>query len=186
MNGSSDHLSLEEFIFEMGSQPVEHLTHDRLMDLTGRLQLSADLIESRTCFGRDKYARNLICRTPSFELLALCWKPGHESTIHDHVGSLNAISVHRGALTSRIFVPAEGVPAGSGPVVHDHTDTFLSGQGWIGVDRDGIHQLANTGEKDLVTVHVYAPALMTLNVYSPDSSKVELQPLRYTLAEDLD
>ena len=37
-----------------------------------------------------------------------------------------------------------------------------------------------------MTVHVYAPALMTLNVYSPDSSKVELQPLRYTLAEDLD
>ena len=186
MNGSSDHLSLEEFIFEMGSQPVEHLTHDRLMDLTGRLQLSADLIESRTCFGRDKYARNLICRTPAFELLVLCWKPGHESTIHDHVGSLNAISVHRGELTSRIFVPAEGIPAGSGPVVHDHTDTFLPGQGWTGVDRDGIHQLANTGEEDLVTVHDYAPALMTLNVYSPDSSKVELQPLRYTLAEDLD
>jgi cysteine dioxygenase len=186
MNGTPDHLTLEDFIFEMGSLPVEQLTHDRLMDLTGRLKLSADLIESRTCFGRDKYARNLICRTPSFELLVLCWKPGHESTIHDHVGSLNAISVHRGALTSRIFSPAEGVQAGSGPVVLDDTDTLLPGQGWTGVDRDGIHQLANTGEEDLVTVHVYAPALMTLNVYSLESSKVELQPLRYTLAEDLD
>jgi cysteine dioxygenase len=186
MNRSSDHLTLEEFIFEMGRQPVEQLAHDRLMELTGRLQLSAGLIESRTCFGRDKYARNLICRTPSFELLVLCWKTGHQSTIHDHVGSLNAISVHRGALTSRIFVPEEGVPAGSGPVVLDHTDTFLTGEGWTGVDRDGIHQLANTGPEDLVTVHVYAPALMTLNVYSLDSPKVELQPLRYTLAEDLD
>jgi cysteine dioxygenase len=186
MNGTPDHLTLEQFIFEMGSQPVEQLTHDRLMALTGRLQLSADLIESRTCFGRDKYSRNLICRTPAFELLVLCWKPGHESTIHDHVGSLNAISVHRGELTSRIFVSATGVPAGGGPVVLDHTSTFLPGQGWTGVDRDGIHQLANTGGEDLVTVHVYAPALMTLNVYSPDSSKVELQPLRYTLAEDLD
>jgi hypothetical protein len=170
MKGIPEHLTLEEFIFEMGKQPVEQLTHDRLMDLTGRLQLSADLIETRTCFGRDKYARNLICRTPA----------------HDHVGSLNAISVHRGALTSRIFVPADGAPAGSGPVVLDHVDAFLPGQGWTGVDRDGIHQLANTGEEDLVTVHVYAPALMKLNVYSMESSKVELQPLRYTLAEDLD
>jgi predicted metal-dependent enzyme (double-stranded beta helix superfamily) len=186
MNASPDHLSLEEFILEMGSQPVDRLTHDRLLDLTGRLELSADLIESRTCFGRDRYARNLICRTPSFELLVLCWKPGHLSTIHDHVGSLNAISVHRGTLTSRIFVPAEGVPAGSGPVVLDHTDAFLHGQGWTGVDRDGIHQLANTGQEDLVTVHVYAPALMALNVYSLDSPKVELEPLRYTLAEDLE
>jgi cysteine dioxygenase len=186
MNPTPDHLSLEEFIFEMGSQPVEQLTHDRLMDLTGRLQLSPDLIESRTCFGRDRYARNLICRTPSFELLVLCWKPGHESTIHDHVGSLNAISVHRGTLTSRIFAPAAGVVAGSGPVVLDHTDAFVHVQGWTGVDRHGIHQLANTGADDLVTVHVYAPALMALNVYSLDSAKVEQQPLRYSLAEDLE
>ena len=38
----------------------------------------------------------------------------------------------------------------------------------IGVDRGGIHQLANTSADDLVTVHVYAPALMELNVYSTD------------------
>jgi cysteine dioxygenase len=186
MESTSDHLSLEEFVFEMGSRPVEGLSHDRLMGLASRLRLSDDLIESRTCFGRDKYARNLVCRTPAFELLVLCWKPGHESTIHDHVGSLNAISVHRGALTSRIFVPAADVPAGSGPVVQDHVDTFLPGQGWTGVDRDGIHQLANTDEEDLVTVHVYAPALMTLNVYSLDSPQVKRQTLRYTLAEDLE
>jgi cysteine dioxygenase len=186
MNGTPDHLSLDEFIFEMGAQPVDQLTHDRLMELTSRLRLSADLIESRTCFGRDRYARNLICRTPSFELLVLCWKPGHYSTIHDHVGSLNAISVHRGTLTSRIFVPAGGAPDGSGPVVLDHTDTFVNGQGWTGVDRDGVHQLANTGVEDLVTVHVYAPALMSLNVYSLDSPIVQMEPLRYSLTEDLE
>ncbi len=170
----------------MGSQPVEQLSHDRLMDLAGRLELSAGLIESHTCFARDKYARNLICRTPSFELLVLCWRPGHVSTIHDHVGSLNAISVHRGTLTSRIFAPAEGMPAGSGPVVLDRTETLRDWQGWTGVDRGGIHQLANTGDEDLVTVHVYAPALMALNVYSLESSAVARQPLRYTLAEDLE
>ena len=180
-----DRLTLEQFIVEMGTQPVDELSHDQLQQLVHRLDLSGDLIEARTCFAKDAYARNLVCRTPAFELLVLCWKPGHESTIHDHVGSLNAITVHRGALTSRIFVPADGVPAGAGPVVLDHTDTFLPGQGWTGVDRHGIHQLANIGTEDLVTVHVYAAPLTTLTVYSVDSSEVEVRPLRYTLAEDL-
>jgi len=182
----ADRLALEDFIMEMGGQPVDELTHGHLQQLVHRLDLSDELIESRTCFAKDAYARNLVCRTPAFELLVLCWKPGHESTIHDHVGSLNAITVYRGALTSRIFVPAEGVAVGRGPVALDHTDTFLPGQGWTGVDRRGIHQLANTGTEDLVTVHVYAAPLTTLTVYSLDSPEVEVRPLRYTLDEDLD
>ena len=55
----------------------------------------------------------------------------------------------------------------------------------VGLDRDGIHQLANTTGSDLITVHVYAPALMELNVYSTTSAEVERRPLRYTLADDL-
>ena len=67
----------------------------------------------------------------------------------------------------------------------DHVDTFVAGQGWTGVDRRGIHQLANSGEQDLVTVHVYAPPLTVLNVYALDKPEVEARTMRYTLAEDL-
>ena len=63
---------------------------------------------------------------------------------------------------------------------------LLPGQGWTGGDRSGIHQLANTSGEDLVTVNVYAPALMELTVYSTGSAEVERRPLRYTLVEDLD
>ena len=185
MNASSHHLSLDDFMLEMGREPVSSLTHERLMDLVHRLRLSDALIESRACFTEDQYARNLVCRTPAFELLVLCWKPGHESTIHDHVGSLNAISVFAGELTSRVFWPVSGQPAGTGPVEMTGEDLVRPGQGWIGVDRAGIHQLANTGSGDLITVHVYAPALMELAVYSTESPEVERRPLRYTLAEDL-
>jgi cysteine dioxygenase len=185
MNASSSHLSLDDFMLEMGREPVSSLTHERLMHLVHRLRLSDALIESRACFTEDQYARNLVCRTPAFELLVLCWKPGHQSTIHDHVGSLNAISVFAGELTSRLFRPVASRPAGAGPVEMTAEDRLRPGPGWIGVDRSGIHQLANTGPEDLVTVHVYAPALMELTVYSTESPKVERRPLRYTLAEDL-
>lgn len=186
MDAATPRLLLEEFIVEMGREPVGSLTHERFMDLVRRLRLSDELIESRTCFTEEHYARNLVCRTPTFELLVLCWRPGHESTIHDHMGSLNAISVFDGELTSRLFRPVGEQPLDAGPVEQTADDCVQSDQGWIGVDRGGIHQLADTGPDDLVTVHVYAPALMELNVYSVTSPKVVRRPLRYTLTEDLD
>ena len=178
-------LTLEDFILEMGSNSVSELTYEQMQQLVQRLDLSDDLLDGHTHFVDEAYARNLVCRTQSFELIVMCWRPGHESTIHDHAGSLSAITVHRGRLTSRIFVPAAGVPIGSGPVRLEHTDLVARGQGWTGVDRTGIHQLANTTDEDLVTVHCYSPPLKALNVYEVDSREVTVLPLRYTVAEDL-
>jgi sulfur relay (sulfurtransferase) DsrF/TusC family protein len=56
----------------------------------------------------------------------------------------------------------------------------------VGVDRDGVHQLSNTSDEDLVSVHVYAPPLKELTAYDTESGFVERRPLRRTLAEDLD
>jgi len=186
MDVPSSDLSLEDFICEMSREPVSSLTHERLLDLAGRLRLSDELVSGRIAFANDGYARNLVCRTPSFELLVLCWRPGQESTIHDHAGSLNAIRVRSGELTSRLFHPAGAAAPGPVPVEQTAEDRLGPDADVIGVDRGGIHQLANTSTDDLVTVHVYAPALMELNVYSTTSALVERKPLRYTLAEDLD
>jgi hypothetical protein len=55
------------------------------------------------------------------------------------------------------------------------------------VDRAGIHQLANTADEDLVTVHLYAPPLVELGVYSTKIAEVERRRVRVrdTIAEDL-
>ena len=183
METGTDALSLDDFICEMSREPVSALTHERLMDLTGRLRLSDDLIAGRTRFALGSYARNLVCRTETFELLVLCWLPGQASTIHDHAGSLNAIRVHRGELTSRVFAPAGA--AGGGPMALVREDRVRPGQKLVGVDRGGIHQLADTSGADLVTVHVYAPALTEINVYALETAQVERRTLRYTFADDL-
>jgi cysteine dioxygenase len=185
MDEAPHHLSLDDFIVEMGREPVSSVTHERLMDLASRLRLSDELIESRTCFAREQYARNLVCRTPNFELLVLCWHPGHASTIHDHAGSLNAIRVHSGELTSRVFRPVSGQPLGTGPVEMTSEETATPLDDLVGVDRNGIHQLANASARDLVTIHIYAPPLMELTVYDAESGLVQRRQLRYTLTDDL-
>ncbi len=178
-------LSLEQFVLEMGRVPVHDLEHARFLDVVERLRLSDELIESRIRFSDDEYARNLVLRTPQFELLVLCWQPGQHSTIHDHAGSLNAIRVRSGELTSRTFRPVAGAAAGAGPVELVSEDRIGPGQPLIGVDRNGIHQLADEAAEPLVTVHVYAPPLLELAVYDTASPEVERRTLRYTLSEDL-
>jgi len=182
--GLGPRLTLEQFIIEMGREPVSSLSHERLTSFARRLELSDELVDRRLRFAADGYTRNLVCRTADFELLVLCWRPGQESTIHGHAGSLNDIRVHRGALTSRLFAPAAGAQAGTGPVTRTAEEVLAAGA-HTGLDRDGIHQLANTTDEDLVTVHVYAPPLMELTVYSTETDRVQRRPLRYTLADDV-
>lgn len=179
------HLTLEQFIVAMNRKPVALLTHDELMELGGRLNLSDELVHANARFCADHYARNLVCRTPAFELLVLCSNPGHESTIHDHAGALNAIRVFSGELTSRLFAPATAEPADAVGLVALASEERLWPGSLTGVDRDGIHQLANASQENLVTVHVYAPPLTELVVYSTSSPEIEQRPLRYTLAQDL-
>jgi predicted metal-dependent enzyme (double-stranded beta helix superfamily) len=178
-------LTLDQFVVEMSRLPVSELTHERLLDLVDRLRLSDELIESRTRFLDHEYARNLVLRTPQFELLVLCWRPGQHSTIHDHAGALNAIRVRSGELTSRVFRPAAGVAPGGGPVELVSEERVGSGDPLVGVDRGGVHQLADTSDQPLVTVHVYAPPLLELTVYDTKTVATEKRPLRYSLTEDL-
>jgi cysteine dioxygenase len=178
-------LTLEQFVVEMSRAPVSELTQARLLDIVERLRLSDELIESRTRFQHDEYARNLVLRTPHFELLVLCWRPGQHSTIHDHAGSLNAIRVVSGELTSRVYRPSAGALPGAGPVELVSEDRVGPGGPLVGVDRGGVHQLADTSGAPLVTVHVYAPPLLELTVFDTASPKVEKRALRYSLSEDL-
>ena len=178
-------LSLEEFLVLMSGSAADELSHEQLMAYGQRLALPDELLTAHTRFAAPDYARNLVCRTPRFELLVLCWRPGQHSTIHDHCGSLNAIRVHRGELTSRLYAAQGGAPPqAAGPARLVEQQTAGAGD-MAGIGRAGIHQLANETGGDLVTVHLYAPPLMHLTVYSESEPGTELRPLRYTLSEDM-
>lgn len=181
---SNGKLSLERFVLEMVHVPSDQLTLPNLYDLVGRLDLSDDLIQQHIHFHADMYCRNLLCRTPAFDMLVLCWQPGQQSSIHDHAGSLNVTRVFRGELTSRLFEPIGEV----GPrecFVQMRDEQRLGNTGFAGVDHDEIHQLANTSSAPLVTVHVYARPLKDITVYCPGSGKVEQVTLRYSLEDDV-
>lgn len=179
---STERISLEEFILETMQTPCSEITMGTLDDCFQRLCLPETLIEKHIHFSRETYTRNLVCRTPRFDMLILCWKPGHITTIHDHVDSLNCTRVIHGQITNRFF-RAQEQRGGTVQVEVTEEDHIGSGR-CSGLDRGGIHQMENTSDGDAVTLHIYAAPLRDITVYDPDRGTKEQVQLRYTLEDE--
>lgn len=105
-------------------------------------------------FNEVSYARNLLAKSPWYELLVICWKHGQTSPIHDHIGSACGVRVVDGMATETIF--EETSPSKVRPV-----RTHCMGKGQVIVTSDiDIHLITNEQYgQDLVTLHLYTPPL---------------------------
>ena len=136
-----------------------------LQELTARMaDLAIDCTEVAEFlrFSDRGYSRNLVRAGPWYNALVLCWKNGQRSPIHDHKGSSCGVRVLRGTLTETLF---ELTPNGH---VKANFSRDLSAGSIIGSEDTDIHQVSNLqlGDADLVTLHVYSPALLWMGTYS--------------------
>lgn len=132
-----------------------------LSKLLGEVRVSrADLMPACT-FGVRGYRRNTIARTDWFELLALCWRSGHCTPIHDHAGVSCAFRVIEGTGTEIRFMPTPSgliCPVGATPMP----------PGYVCAAQDeDIHQVANmqASGQDLITLHIYSPPISKMRTY---------------------
>lgn len=117
----------------------------------------------KTCIGStdDGYQRNVIKRTQNYEIVAICWKPGQLTPIHDHRGSDCAFLILEGVSTERIFEIDQ-----HGKAVHVSTRLYSPGEICAAEEPD-IHQVVNEQESELVNLHVYTPPLSEFMIYEP-------------------
>ena len=129
--------------------------------LLARLNLTRGDIEDSCVFGQRSYRRNTIARGTHYELLALCWRSGHCTPIHDHRGVSCAFKVVHGLGTEIRFSLS---PAG----MVCPTGTIEMPRGYIcSADDDDIHQVANMQGpgQDLITLHIYSPPITHMNIF---------------------
>lgn len=147
---------------------------DYLTSLTGRASLDvlaqhlsalritrADL-QPACRFGVRSYRRNVIAASPWFELLALTWRSGHCTPIHDHEGVSCAFRVVHGTGTeTRFAMTPSGLICATGSVAME--------PGYVCAARDAdIHQVANMQARgqDLITLHIYSPRIKKMRTYA--------------------
>lgn len=132
-----------------------------LSTLLENLDITVKDIKRAVVFGQKGYRRNCIASSEWFELLALTWRSGHCTPIHDHRGVSCAFKVIQGVGTEiRFEVTPSGLVCPCG--------TVQMQPGYVCSAEDAaIHQVANmqAAGHDLVTLHIYSPKIRKMHTY---------------------
>ena len=146
-------------------QYLDGLTHRadlaELTKLLTSLSITREDIAPSCLFGQKGYKRNTIAASPWYELLALCWRSGDFTPIHDHQNVSCAFKVVEGTGTEIRF---EQTP--SGLICPAQAVAMQPGYVCAANDPD-IHQVANMQAPgtDLITLHIYSPPIKSMNTY---------------------
>ncbi|MGF1581931.1 MAG: cysteine dioxygenase family protein [Gemmataceae bacterium] len=124
--------------------------------------LGVEEVGSYLRFHSDRYMRNLMYYGPAYQALVLCWRNGQRSPIHDHIGSSCGVKVLRGTALETVF------ETGPNGMIYPSRTMILEEGSITGSQDNDIHQVSNlqAEDADLVTLHIYSPALYTMNIYS--------------------
>ncbi|MDQ1640290.1 MAG: cysteine dioxygenase [Pyrinomonadaceae bacterium] len=143
---------------------------EQIYDWLASANISSEELQPYIGFKDGNYWRHRVCRNEFVEMLVLCWRPGHRTPIHDHNGSHGGVKVHEGPLweTTFSYDEVQGLEYKS---AREYAPGAVTGS-----DIPDIHQLGNpdVSERDLITIHVYAPPLGVLHTYKPGSTKIDL------------
>lgn len=159
---------------------TERISLDDLTRRLSKLEISLDDIRGHLQFGDKTYRRNLIHQGRSYQALVLCWRSGQRSPIHDHRGSSCGVRVLSGVAIETLFEQTK-----DGWIYATGSHELGKNQVCGSQDSD-IHQVSNLcppGE-DLVTLHVYSPALLVMGTYSlTDTTRLEFTEPVYAFSE---
>ncbi|HUD71754.1 MAG TPA: cysteine dioxygenase family protein [Dongiaceae bacterium] len=141
---------------------------EAILDWFGSHPLTAEELHDYLVFNRDHYVRNLLHTGPSYQALVLCWRNGQRSPIHNHRGSHCGVKVLRGTATETFFERSA-----NGLILPVKSRQVSSGETTASAEAD-THQVSNlqADDADLVTLHIYSPALTKMEVFSLDSPLV--------------
>ena len=140
----------------------------RMHDILERLCITPGEVEPHALFSEKRYARNLVYKDRTFEIMIMCWNAGQRSSIHDHAGSLGGIKLLQGELTECLFTRA------ANGMIKSLSSADYAIAGTRVEETSLIHQISNlqADNAKTVSVHVYLPPLVRMNVYSLEDPAV--------------
>lgn len=154
-------MTLNELFAALDGLPAAP-TLQQLVRILRRLRVPRDELRRMARFGQRTYRRNLLHAASHYQALALCWRSGQRSPIHDHRGSACAVRVLAGLATEVIFARSA-----AGLIYPVRTRALPQASVCASFDAD-VHQMGNlqAAGNDLITLHIYAPPLLEMRIYS--------------------
>jgi cysteine dioxygenase type I len=132
---------------------------------------------------RQHYTRNLIDKTPLYELIALCWEVGQSSSVHNHRDQNCWMAVPIGRLLVENFhVVEQDILAGKCIIQSTETVEMNPAEPCAVNPDEPVHRVFNPREfnQRAVSLHVYSRPFDTCVVYSAEQGTCGEIQLHYT------
>jgi cysteine dioxygenase len=177
-------LPIRDFVSDLRKFPQAAFDQTAdLLEFLQRTSVQPETLVPYLTWDRQHYTRNLIDKTPLYELLAICWEVGQASSVHNHrdqncwmtvpIGRLRVENFHLAAQDLE-HGKCELTPAGTVEMNPSHP---------CAVDpADPVHRVLNAkqfGER-AVSLHIYSRPFDTCVVYSPEQGTCGVIKLQYT------
>jgi len=165
-------VSIQRLVQELRKQPESAFSPtEPIRRLLQEKPVDTDSLAPYLNWDRQHYTRNLIDRTPLYELMAICWDVGQASSVHNHRDQNCWMAVPLGRLQVENFrLVHQDVDGGTCKLEPLNTVEMNIEQPCAVDPADPVHRVVNPKEFDqrAVSLHVYSRPFDTCIVYSPE------------------
>jgi cysteine dioxygenase len=177
-------ISVQDFVTELRKFPEAAFNQtEELRQFLQHTPIDPDSLAPYLTWDRQHYTRNLIDKTPLYELMAICWEVGQASSIHNHRDQNCWMAVPVGRLLVENFhVVRQDIPAGECVIEPTDIVEMNIAQPCAVDPLEPVHRVINPREfnQRAVSVHVYSRPFDTCVVYSAEQGTCGEIQLHYT------
>ena len=177
-------VGMNEFVSALRQFPASSFdTTPEILGFVREHPVRPETIDPYLCWDNQHYTRNLIEKTELFELVAICWEVGQQSSIHNHDQQNCWMAVPIGRLRVQNYrTLLEDVKAGRCDIEPSDMVEMNSANPVAVNPREPVHKVFNPREfgTRAVSLHIYSRPFDHCVVYSEEQHTCGIIKLSYT------
>ncbi|MGH9327658.1 MAG: cysteine dioxygenase [Terriglobia bacterium] len=176
-------VAIGNFVRDLSAIPEREFTHQNVLEFLRRNRVELESLSPYLYFAQEHYTRNLIQRTPLFDLLAICWEPGQQSPIHNHCNQSCWMAMAFGRVQVHNFKLIQKNPTTGFCELASSIHYLIDAENPQEVDPvEPIHLVANPRSfgSRAITLHIYSKPYDTCEVYDLKRKHYQEEPLLNT------
>jgi len=182
----SEQLPIQDFVSQLRKFPEAAFDHtDQIIEFLTKAPVAADTLTPYLTWDRQHYTRNLIDKTPLYELIAICWEVGQVSSVHNHRDQNCWMAVPIGRLqVENYHVLSQDMEKGVCQLEPAETVEMNPAHPCAVDPLEPVHRVYNPREfqQRAVSLHVYSRPFDSCVVYSPERGTCGEIKLHYNTA----
>lgn len=163
---------IQNFVTELRKFPEPAFSGtDAIVKFLENTPVAPDTLTPYLTWDRQHYTRNLVDKTPLYELIAICWEVGQGSSVHNHRDQNCWMAVPIGRLLVENYrVILQKLEQGICTLETADTVEMNASRPCAVDPLEPVHRVYNPREFDqrAVSLHVYSRPFDTCVVYSPE------------------